>query len=155
LNLKRSKDNRDGHFIRWSPKVALQKSSHLLRMDAHSYISCPRLPWHFRLQRILVSVRGRAHIFLLELGSFLRRIRSESNKCGYVPISQILGTVPLENQLLNNEIRSSSDYRERVMGLKPWASLSDWSLYLEGWASANAWHHHTYQFGSEHSEQKK
>ena len=95
--------------------------------------SLPKLSLRMRVQGILIRLQGRAHTFWLEVRSFRYRIQFQSNKTGCVQIVQCRDIPSLRGLPAYMSKVSSSDCIKQLEARYPWVSLSDVSLYQQGW----------------------
>jgi hypothetical protein len=88
---------------------------------------------HMKAQGVLSALRCHAYTLWSEVRSLFHRIRSQPNKMGCIPIKRLREIWPSQNLPECIATLSSSDCIKQLTERLPWASLSDASLYQEGW----------------------
>ena len=102
-------------------------------LPGKSHPTHPKRLWRRRWHFFLGGLRYRVYTLWLEVRSLCHRMQSESNTLGCVPIKKVGCIPPLRTLPADIARLSSSDCIARLRERLPWVSLSDVSLYQEGW----------------------
>ena len=111
-----------------------------VRLDGQQSI-LSQIPWHIalpmRLRILWASLWRIVCIIETEMGSSIHRIsvRLHKMECLPIPSPSVIDLSHIHPSL-NNWKPASIDYIRQVQAEKPWASLFDLSLCLDGWEAA-------------------